>query len=66
MDATIENIYLDIPKYDMAFLKKLAKNMGWSLHVEPKSGIEKGLDDVKNGRVFEANNPEEMVKQILG
>ena len=31
-----------------------------------KSGIEKGLDDIRKGNVFHAKNSEDLVKQILG
>lgn len=50
MAAATENLYIDLPKSDLSFLRKLAVNMGWTLHREPKSGIEKGLEDIKGPR----------------
>lgn len=31
-----------------------------------KSGIEKGLEDIRKGNVYRAMNPQDLVKQILG
>ena len=31
-----------------------------------KTGIEKGLDDLKNGRVYHAKDSADLIKQILG
>lgn len=66
MAAATENLYIDLPKSDLSFLRKLAVNMGWTLHREPKSGIEKGLEDIKAGRVYEAKDADDLMKQILG
>ena len=52
----------------MVFLKKLAKNMKWEftpISVK-QSGIEKGLKDIEEGRVYKAENAADMIKQILG
>jgi predicted transcriptional regulator len=40
--------------------------MGWSLKLQRKSGIDKGLEDIKKGNVFHAKNSEDLLKQILG
>lgn len=52
----------------MAFLKKLAKNMGREIASAPKkkNGIELGLEDIEKGRMYKAENAEELLKQILG
>ena len=34
--------------------------------VDDKSGIEKGLEDVRKGNVFYAKDSEDLIKQILG
>ena len=61
-------VQISIPKSDMVFFKKLAKNMKWEftpISVK-QSGIEKGLKDIEEGRVYKAENATDMVKQILG
>ena len=65
MDTAIKKVELSLPETDMALLKELAKKFGWSIG-KKKSGIQKGLDDIKAGRVHKAENAEEMFKQILG
>ena len=50
---------------DMALLKELAKKFGWNIG-RKKSGIEKGLEDIKAGRTHKAKNAEDMFQQILG
>ena len=34
--------------------------------VDDKSGIEKGLEDIRKGNVFYAKDSEDLIKQILG
>ena len=62
MDTAIKKVELSLPEMDMALL---AKKYGWSIG-KKKSGIQKGLDDIKAGRVHKAKNAEDMFKQILG
>lgn len=33
---------------------------------ERKSGIDKGLDDLENGRIYHAENSSDLLRQILG
>ena len=65
MDTAIKKVELSLPETDMALLKELAKKFGWSIG-KKKSGIQKGLDDIKAGRVHKAENAEDMFNQILG
>ena len=63
--ATTENVQLSLPNADLAFLRTISKKMGWSLKLQRKSGIDKGLEDVRKGNVYHAKNSEELIKQIL-
>ena len=65
MDTAIKKVELSLAEMDMALLKELAEKYGWSIG-KKKSGIQKGLDDIKAGRVHKAKNAEDMFKQILG
>jgi len=38
--------------------------MGWEMHRERKSGLEKAIDDVRAGRVYEADSVEDLMRQI--
>jgi len=64
--ATTENVQLTLPNADLGFLRTISKKMGWSLKLQRKSGIDKGLEDVRKGNVYQAKNSEELIKQILG
>ena len=68
MQAVInsENVQLTLPNADLSFLRTISKKMGWSLKLQRKSGIDKGLEDIKKGNVFHAKNSEDLLKQILG
>ena len=60
---TTENVQLTLPNADLSFLRTISKKMGWSLKRQRKSGIEKGLEDIRKGNVFHAKNSEDLIKQ---
>ncbi len=60
-----ENVTLTIPNGDMSLLRNLSKKMGWTIHRHRKSGIEKGLEDIRNGKVYHAKNSEDLIKLTL-
>lgn len=64
--TTSESVTLLLPNADMSFLRTLSKKMGWTIRRHRKTGIEKGLDDIKKGNVYHAKNSEDLIKQILG
>ncbi len=68
MNVAVPNqtVNLTLPHADVSFLRALSKKMGWSVRVERKSGIEKGLDDIRKGNLYHAKNSEDLLKQILG
>ena len=57
----MNSVNISLPKSDMTFLRKLAKNMGWEIVSTPKklNGVEKGLKDIEEGRVYRAENAED-------
>ena len=68
MQTTVvsENVTLSLPQNDLNLLRSLSKKMGWVMRIQRKSGIEKGLEDIRKGNVFHAKNSEDLIKQILG
>jgi hypothetical protein len=64
--STSESVTLMLPNEDLSFLRTLSKKMGWTFRRHRKTGIEKGLDDIKKGKVYHAKNSEDLVKQIFG
>lgn len=64
-----QTIMLTLPKSDIQMLRKLASGMGWcisAMTIKKKSGIEKGLEDIRKGNVFHAKDSQDLVSQILG
>lgn len=59
-----QTVNLTLPYADVSFLRTLSKKMGWSVRAERKSGIEKGLDDIRKGNLYHAKNSEDLLKQI--
>lgn len=57
-EVVMNSVNISLPKSDMTFLRKLAKNMGWEISSAPekKCGIELGLEDIEKGRVYNAEN----------
>lgn len=61
-----ESVMISLPQGDMSLLRNLSKKMGWTIQRKRKSGIEKGLDDIRKGNVYHAKDSEDLIKQILG
>jgi hypothetical protein len=61
-----ESVTISLPQSDMSLLRNLSKKMGWTIQRKRKSGIEKGLDDIRKGNVYHAKDSEDLIKQILG
>ena len=61
-----ESVQLILPNADLNFLRTISKKMGWSMKLQRKSGIEKGLEDIRKGNVFHAKDSDDLIKQILG
>ena len=62
--ANIENISISIPITDLSFLRTLSKKMGWTIKRQRKSGIDRALDDIKAGRVYEARSVDDLFEQL--
>lgn len=62
--ASKERFYLELPSMEVAFLRTLAKKMGWTIKRERKSGIQQALDDVEAGRLYEAKNVDDLMEQL--
>ena len=61
---TIENVTLSLPNADLTVLRTLSRRMGWKVKKHRKSGLEKALEDVAAGRVYEAKSFEDLIEQL--
>lgn len=59
-----QQIYLTIPSSDYRFVSTLSQKMGWTIHKPRKSGLQKALDDVRAGNVYEAKNVDDLLSQL--
>ncbi len=62
--TSLERITLEIPSFEVAFLRTLSKKMGWTMKRHRKSGIEQALEDVEKGRVYKAESVEDLMAQL--
>ena len=62
--TTIENVTLSLPIADMSVLRTLSRRMGWKMKTRRKSGLEKALEDVAAGRVYEAKSFDDLIQQL--
>ena len=68
MDAKLQTINLQLPSYDMQFLKELAKRMGWIAYKvksnSKMSELDKAIIDVKEGNVKNFDTLESMMNYL--
>ena len=60
---------ITVPATDVSMLKKLIAGMGWTMSTltpRKEAGIERGLEDIKKGNVYHAENSADLIKQIYG
>lgn len=67
MDTALPNMTaaVTIPQVDFKFLKELANRFGWIIQTEKKTGLEEALDDVREGRVYHAENAHDLIEKCL-
>ena len=63
---SLDTFTLEVPKSDTAFLKTIAKKMGWTVKSNRRkmSAYERSLDDERNGRVNHYDSSEEFFKKM--
>ena len=62
----LDTFTLELPKGDTAFLKTIARKMGWTLrsNCRKMSAYERSLDDERNGRVNHYASSEEFFEKM--
>ena len=66
MEAVLNEYTVQVPTMDLTLFRSLIKKMGWTMKKTRVSGIEKGLEDIRKGRVYHAKDSEDLIRQILG
>jgi hypothetical protein len=62
--ALPKQVYLTIPSSDYRLISTLSQKMGWIIHRPRKSGLQKALDDVRTGHVYEAKDVDDLMAQL--
>ena len=62
--ALPKQVYLTIPSSDYRLISTLSQKMGWIIHRPHKSGLQKALDDVRAGHVYEAKDVDDLMTQL--
>ena len=57
-------VYLSIPTSDYHFISTLSRKMGWTIHRERKSGMDRAIEDVRAGRIYQADSVEDLMAQL--
>jgi hypothetical protein len=57
-------VYLSIPESDYRFISTLSHKMGWTIHRERKCGLDRAIDDVRAGRVYQAESVDDLMSQL--
>ena len=67
MDTTVvpqRHVHISVPQRDYHFIRTLSQKMGWTLHPQRKSGMQKAVEDVQAGRVYEAASVDDLLAQL--
>lgn len=64
----LDTFMLELPKTDTAFLKSMAKRMGWKVKSNRRklSSYERSLRDLDEGRIFKYDSLDDLIKEIGG
>ena len=55
---------LEVPSFEVSFIRTLSKKMGWTMKRQRKSGIQQALEDVDAGRIYKAKSVEDLMAQL--
>lgn len=68
METTTRTVQITLPVADAAFLRRQSRNMGWQIstvRTPRKSGsLERAIEDVRSGRVYQADSVEDLMAQL--
>ena len=68
MDTMTRTVQITLPREDASFLRRQSRNMGWqftTLRTPRKRGsLERAIEDVRAGRVYQADSVEDLMAQL--
>lgn len=63
-ENTYDRLTVHVPHTVKKYFKSIVKALG--CEIEKKNALDEALDDVMAGRVYEAKDGQDMIRQILG
>ena len=68
MEATMRTLQITLPVGDAAFLRRQSRNMGWQVSTirtsHKRGSLERAIEDVRAGRVYQADSVEDLMAQL--
>ena len=68
MEATMRTLQVTLPLADAAFLRRQSRNMGWQVATvrkpRKKGSLERAIEDIRAGRVYQADSVEDLMAQL--
>ena len=68
MEATMRTVQVTLPASDAVFLRRQSRNMGWQITTvrapRKRGSLERAIEDVRAGRVYQADNVEDLMAQL--
>jgi len=68
MKAVTRTVQITLPLVDAAFLRRQSRNMGWQITTirtpRKKGSLERAIEDVRAGRVYQADSVEDLMAQL--
>ena len=68
MEAMTRTVQITLPLADASFLRRQSRNMGWHITTirmpHTQGSLERAIEDVRAGRVYEADSVEDLMAQL--
>jgi hypothetical protein len=68
MEATMRTLQVTLPVADASFLRRQSRNMGWQISTvrtpRKRGSLERAIEDVRAGRVYQADSVEDLMAQL--
>ena len=68
MEATMRTLQVTLPIADASFLRRQSRNMGWHVTTvrapRKRGSLERAIEDVRAGRVYQADSVEDLMAQL--
>lgn len=68
MEVPMRTLQVTLPLADASFLRRQSRNMGWQVTTvrapRKRGSLERAIEDVREGRVYQADSVEDLMAQL--